>query len=303
MSEENRYQRDWNEYSRDWEKVHGKGYRHLGDEWNDDGTSDRQRDELFFHLFAERFLTKDSVVMEVGCGGGKWTTRLAPRVKKVHVLDVADEMLRRTSERCQKEGIKNVEFIHGNGTDFAPIPDESIDFFFSYDVFVHIALEDTYPYAMEMSRVLKPGGKGTVHHAINSSPDGWDRIEQNNFWYRGGRNTLGQYYYYTPASLRELYQRVGMRVLETHEFWCHHTVTFEKPGDNIVPRLERLLASLMKEESANPEQRKWVVHQLRELHADMGQLLDPYLKQIEEDDDLPRRMGCAQAIRRLWRGE
>jgi ubiquinone/menaquinone biosynthesis C-methylase UbiE len=34
-------------------------------------------------------------VPEVGPGGGKWTGRIAPKVKRLIVLDVAEEMLKR----------------------------------------------------------------------------------------------------------------------------------------------------------------------------------------------------------------
>jgi hypothetical protein len=144
----NRYARDWNGYSEHWDRSYGRQYAHLGDEWNDDGTSERARDELYFAVYAKRWLKPDMTVLEVGPGGGKWTVRIAPFVKKVIVLDVAAEMLRRTRERCESLGIRNVEYIDASGTDFRPVADQSVDLFFSYDVFVHIALEDTFPYVL-----------------------------------------------------------------------------------------------------------------------------------------------------------
>ena len=186
MPEANRYAKDWNEYSRTWEQYSGSGHEHLGDEW-----ADRHRDDAYFNAYAARFLKPGMTVMEVGVGGGKYTVRLAPLVRKVIAFDVAGEMLRRTQARCEALGLKNVEFVEGNGVDFQPLPDNSIDFFFSFDVFVHIALEDTWPYAQEIARVLKPGAFSSVHYAVNSVPDAWNRIQQANPWYRAG-HTLGQ---------------------------------------------------------------------------------------------------------------
>lgn len=172
-----RYAKDWDSYSKSWERSYGNSYDHLGEEWNDDETLERKRDTLYFTVYAERFLSPEMTVLEVGPGGGKWTVRIAPRVKKMIVLDVSKEMLKRTKKRCDDEGISNIEYVLANGKDFQPIADESVDFFFSYDVFVHIALEDTWPYSQEIARVLAPGSRGVCHHAINSVPQSWDRIE------------------------------------------------------------------------------------------------------------------------------
>ena len=89
---ENRYADDWNNYSKMWDAQFGKQYMHLGDEWNDDDTADRKRDSFYFSAYAERFIGSDMTVLEVGPGGGKWTVRIAPKVKHLIVIDVAKEM-------------------------------------------------------------------------------------------------------------------------------------------------------------------------------------------------------------------
>src|SRR5690242_10218106 len=214
MSEEipRQYAADWNAYSQNWDRRYGSRYQHLGDEWNVDHTPDRKRDAFYFLAYAERWLRPDMTVLEVGPGGGKWTVQLAAKAKHVIVLDVAEEMLKRTKARCESFEVSNVDYVLANGKNFQPIVDESIDFFFSYDVFVHIALEDTWPYAQEMSRVLKAGGMGACHYAINSVPDAWGRIEEQNEWYRGGRHSLGQFYYFSPETLRRMYEQCGLRI-------------------------------------------------------------------------------------------
>jgi ubiquinone/menaquinone biosynthesis C-methylase UbiE len=229
MSGENRYAKDWNTYSQHWEAEHGSKYAHLGDEWNDDGTAERKRDEFYFMAYAGRWLRPEMTVLEVGPGGGKWSHRIAPLVKRLIVLDVAEEMLERTRKRCDSLGLTNVEYVLASGEDFNTIPDASIDFFFSYDVFVHIALEDALVYVKEMSRVLVPGGKGTCHFAINNVPEAWERIQALNDWYRFGKHTLGQYYYHSPEALRRLYEFNGLRVAEQHQIGVHCTCIFLKP--------------------------------------------------------------------------
>ena len=264
---DNRYAKDWNAYSKTWDDEFGSSYSYLGEEWNDDGTAERQRDKYYFTIYAERFITSDMTVLEVGPGGGKWTVRIAPKVKKVIVLDVSEEMLQRTKLHCESLGIKNVEYILANGNDFHAIPNESINFFFSYDVFVHIALEDTFPYAQEMYRILTPGSMGVCHYAINSVPEAWDRIAQNNNWYRGGKHTLGQFYYFSPEALRRMFEHCGLLIKEQHQEGCHCTCIFQKPtGEKQYPsqlkhklaELERLPSQLQKTQEELHRSHSWI---------------------------------------------
>jgi SAM-dependent methyltransferase len=45
------------------------------------------------------------------------------------------------------------------------LPDDSVDFVFSFDSFVHIDREIVDAYLGEIGRILKPGGKGFIHHS------------------------------------------------------------------------------------------------------------------------------------------
>lgn len=299
---ENRYAKDWNEYSKQWQQSFGSQYTHLGDEWNDDETPERKRDNLYFTVYAERFLGPDKTVLEIGPGGGKWTVRIAPKVKKMIVMDVAGEMLKRTKARCDSMGINNIEYILANGKDFNPVTDGSIDLFFSYDVFVHISLEDTWPYAQEMSRVLIPGGKGICHQAINTTPESWNRIEQNNDWYRFGAHTLGQYYYHSPEALRRMYERCGMHVFEQHIDVWYCTSIFEKMAPAIVPKLELLLRRLISQEANDENQRENILTELRGLPEQLRQNLNHIITEAQKEDNFYKRVYFAEKIRNIWRG-
>lgn len=299
---QNRYADDWNAYSVSWSEQYGSKYQHLGDEWNDDNTAERKRDTFYFIAYADRWLHPDMTVLEVGPGGGKWTSRIAPKVRRMIVLDVSEEMLRRTQARCEALGIHNVEYLLGNGRDFRPIENSSIDFFFSYDVFVHIALEDTWPYAQEMARVLAPGGIGVCHHASNSTPEAWDRIEQNNDWYRGNAHTLGQFYYYSPETLRRMYERCGLLMIEQHQEAWHCKCIFEKPVSQIVPKLEFLLRRLISQDANDDATRNEIIAMLRALPSELEQQIQPWVEQADAEQDFYKRLGFAAKIRAIWRG-
>lgn len=297
----NRYARDWNGYSEHWDRSYGRQYAHLGDEWNDDGTAERSRDELYFAMYAKRWLRPDMTVLEVGPGGGKWTVRIAPHVKKVIVLDVAEEMLKRTRERCESLDIRNVEYIQANGADFRPVPSQSVDLFFSYDVFVHISLEDTFPYATEIARILKPGAVSVCHYAVGSRADSFGRIEAHNDWYRKQENTLGQYYYYSPEMLTRMYEHVGLRVFELHQEWCYCTILATRTADSMVAPLEGALRMAL---AAAPgsDDRLRAAAALAALPDELRDRLARPIQDLQESPAGAKTTELVQQIRRIWRG-
>jgi len=302
MDELNRYAGDWGEYSRWWDQQLGGKYAHLGDEWNDDAAGGRGRDEFYFSIFAQPFLRPEMTVLEVGPGGGKWTVRLAQRVRKVVALDVSREMLQRTRQRCESEKLDNVELVIGNGRDFLPMGDESVDFFFSFDVFVHLALEDTFAYVQEMNRVLKSGGRGVCHHAIATPAMAWDRVEAMNEWYRGGKHTMGQYFYHTPESLRRMYEHCGLSVAGQYIEKWHCVCLIERPADSLLPRLERLLAQLGSSQADAEAIRNEVIAALRALPDQMAAAMKPVLDFAAGAATAADRLAAAGRLRQIWRG-
>ena len=147
-------------------------------------------------------------VVDIGCGVGRFTRALAGRARSVRGLDVAPAML--DEARRHNAHLENVEWVEGDGTTLAPIPDESADACFSYVVFQHIPdPRVTYGYVREMGRVLRPGGwaafqvsddarvhrrRGLARTAwaalaglAGRGPRGWTRRE-----YRGSAIELGE---------------------------------------------------------------------------------------------------------------
>ena len=217
------------------------------------------------------------------------------------MLDVAESMLDRTRRRCEAAGISNVEYIAGNGDDFRPVASASVDMFFSYDVFVHIAIEDTFPYTGEIARVLKVGGVSVCHYAVASTPGAWERVEQVAWWYRGQAQTLGQYYYFSPESLRRMYEHVGLDIAETHQEWCYCTVVARRLGQSMVARLEGALRVFMATVAGSAE-RQAAIQTLRELPAALEQRLDQLVPTLESAEGREHTVRAAQRVRRLWRG-
>jgi SAM-dependent methyltransferase len=109
----------------------------------------------------------DSVV-EIGCGVGRLTRVLSERAASVKALDVSTEMLQQAREH--NEHLANVEWVHGDGTSLAGIPDGEADLVVSHVVFQHIPEPAiTLGYVREMGRVLRPGGLAGFQVSNDSS--------------------------------------------------------------------------------------------------------------------------------------
>lgn len=105
--------------------------------------------------FLEPFLTRDDVVLDVGCGPGSITIGLASKVHRVVGVDLEDAEFDDARAYARSSGIDGVEFREGSVYDLA-FPDRSFD-----ACLAHSMLEtlDRPAEAMrEIVRVLKPGG-------------------------------------------------------------------------------------------------------------------------------------------------
>lgn len=100
-------------------------------------------------------------LLEIGCGAGRMTGRLAELAGSVVALDVSPEMLRLARENLAGAG--NVELVLGSGHDLAGVPDHSVDVVFSYVTLQHVPTRQAQlAYLRETCRVLRPGGRAAL---------------------------------------------------------------------------------------------------------------------------------------------
>lgn len=113
----------------------------FGDEWrrfNQASLNYQESQELFnqyFKVFPWDSLPKDAVGFDLGCGSGRWAKCVAPKVCRVHCIDVSEAALA-VARRNLKE-FANCEF-HLASVDNIPLPENSMDFGYSLGVFHHL---------------------------------------------------------------------------------------------------------------------------------------------------------------------
>lgn len=136
---------------------------HAGSEADFDASG--RRDVARFFAGAEDLLlpaaSPPPTVVEIGCGTGRMSRHVAPRVGRLICCDVAREMLRRAAERLA--GAPNVAFLETDGRTLRPLPDASVDLVFSAVVLQHVPRAVAASYVADARRVLRPGGRLLLH--------------------------------------------------------------------------------------------------------------------------------------------
>lgn len=121
--------------------------------------------EKMYDLFVEAVtprVEEGSRVLDVGCGRGQVTGRLALEMPDCHVIgvDLSDDMVREAREHIS--GRENLEFRRGDALDL-PFDDESFDVVISVASIKH--WPDRFAGVQEILRILTPGGSACILEA------------------------------------------------------------------------------------------------------------------------------------------
>ena len=140
----------WNNYR--WDRGEN--------EWT---PSDEWKQSVIDHIMLQN-IRSNAVVLEIGPGFGRWTRKLIEISSRVMVVDVAEKCINHCREIFRHKD--NVELHVNDGRSLSFADDESVDFIWSFDVFVHIEPEDIDAYLQEFRRILKRDGLAIIHHGI-----------------------------------------------------------------------------------------------------------------------------------------
>lgn len=200
----------WDRYARRWQPtrkhalvpsapVQEPPCSLVGDEW---GT-------LELPTVLDRYVwpnvNAESVVVEIGSGGGRLASRVAGRVAHLYCLDVSKEML--TACRAALAKSSNVTYVLLEKPRF---PDElsgAVDFVYAFGVFVHLDLHIMWKYFQEIHRVLKPGRRAFLHTANLKAPLGWQRFASQE------RFAVPDFYFVSPEIIGLMAEHAGLTII------------------------------------------------------------------------------------------
>lgn len=105
------------------------------------------------------YVGPDSVVLEIGPGRGAWTKCIASHSpRKIYAVDVVSPEHSGFWSYVGKR--ENVEYIQVSDLLLSNIPDQSINYFFSFGVFCHLPPEMCEQYVQNLGPKMMPGAEG-----------------------------------------------------------------------------------------------------------------------------------------------
>ncbi len=150
--------------------------RGFGQEWStfrQDAASlnKNQRQEIFdgyFRIFPWSLLPAGGGVgADIGCGTGRWSLLVAPRVGRLHLIDASADALKVAEQNLG--GVRNVSFHRASVAEM-PLAPCSLDFAYSLGVLHHVP--DTQAAIAAIAEKLKPGAPFLVYlyYALDNRP-------------------------------------------------------------------------------------------------------------------------------------
>lgn len=112
------------------------------------------------------YVRPDITAIEIGPGGGRWTRYLLS-VRRLYVVDHYPELL---AEFRRNFSHPNIVEILNNGADFPGVPPHSVDFVFSFGVFVHLDANIIRRYLGNLHAVIHAATQLVIHYSDKDKP-------------------------------------------------------------------------------------------------------------------------------------
>lgn len=199
-------QRHWNNEN---------AFSNAGDEWSSKwgGT-----ENLFNQILKPKVdLYCKGEGLEIAPGWGRMTEFLLPNCKSLSIVDLNENCI---SKCVNRFGSKIKAYYVNDGMSLTSIPDNSLDFIFSFDSFVHIHFNVFIQYIIDFKRVMKSGSHGVIHHAFFFGG------EEKSFNNIGGRANCD------PVQLNKIFEENGFEIIKQET--CNVSVWFENLSDLIT---------------------------------------------------------------------
>ena len=212
---------NWNDYALQWEAdqswvvvedrrvlaAQKHGYlEHLSDEWGTQEAVDQVVSE-----FILPYTGTNTVVVEIGSGGGRIAHRVAPHVSQLICIDVERNMLRLC--RAALANAANVTCVLVSKSSVIPLLSDSVDLVYSFDTMVHLDQRTIFRYMQETRRVVHRGGMLMLHVATHDTSKGWEHFEDSVA--RGAsRGELGSFEYLDSHAVIRMAEHAGFSVVK-----------------------------------------------------------------------------------------
>jgi len=176
---------------------------------------------------------QDEVILDAGCGTGRFTLELARKCKKVYAVDYSPRYVEILKERARREGLHNIESFAWDITQPFPFK-QRVDKVLSCQVVQHISAERQRHNALQnIYDQLRDGGRAVL--CIYN----WRPLYAR--WYvKEGLSARGYYRHrFTPAEAASALQDCGFRKTSVRGYANFAVYSFWKDR---FPRVQHLIA-------------------------------------------------------------
>jgi len=137
-----------------------------------------KRNQKGIEEYLQNNIQNNITLLEIGCGGGQWTNFLHKlnRIHKIYAIDALSEEHNNFWNYVGEDGKNLIEYIQVNDFKLDCIPDDSLDFVFSYDVFCHISKKGQEEYLKNLYKKCRKECKLMIMYAdakkyLNNEPE------------------------------------------------------------------------------------------------------------------------------------
>lgn len=155
-----------------------------------------------------RNIEANDLVLDLGCGGGQHSIRVAGKCKKIIGVDYSQRQLEIAKNSARDKKIKNIKFIKLDLERKLPFKNNSFNKILCLDVLEH--LNKRKQLLMEIKRVLKP--KGIFFTSLPHKNTSWKKIQR-----KVGLNSYTDPDHKVEYSLNEikkLFSKTGFKILK-----------------------------------------------------------------------------------------
>jgi hypothetical protein len=101
--------------------------------------------------------------LEIAPGHGRWTQFLKDACERLILVDLSGSCIAACQHRFPD--CSHISYYVNDGKSLAMLPDESIDFAFSFDSLVHVEADVIEAYLQQLAVKLTKQGVGFIHHS------------------------------------------------------------------------------------------------------------------------------------------
>lgn len=128
----------------------------FGDEWTKfsgfNETELQVAGDQYFDIVKDEMLGPDKTALDIGCGTGRWSRYLSPRIGSIEAIDPSEAVFAASKFTASCGNVRITQAGYGG----IPFPENSFDFVFSLGVVHH--LPDTAGAIREAASMVKSGG-------------------------------------------------------------------------------------------------------------------------------------------------